>query len=84
MPPAPAHVLPDEVGRVHGGLQLIAGARALCDAPAAEGLRPVSGGTDTHLALVALRHLRHLRGLGVSAPRRRRGGDHAEPRRGSR
>jgi glycine hydroxymethyltransferase len=30
-------------------------ARTLVEGPAAEGLRPVSGGTDTHLALVDLR-----------------------------
>jgi glycine hydroxymethyltransferase len=35
--------------------QVIANARALADALAAEGMRPVSGGTDTHLALIDLR-----------------------------
>ncbi|GGO73706.1 serine hydroxymethyltransferase [Nonomuraea cavernae] len=40
--------------------RVVANARALCDALAAEGMRPVSGGTDTHLALI------DLRGLGVS------------------
>jgi glycine hydroxymethyltransferase len=37
--------------------QVIANARALADALAAEGLRPVAGGTDTHLALLDLRGL---------------------------
>ncbi|MFC4589222.1 serine hydroxymethyltransferase [Sphaerisporangium corydalis] len=37
--------------------QVIANARALTDALAAEGMRPVSGGTDTHLALIDLRDL---------------------------
>ncbi|MEU8247527.1 serine hydroxymethyltransferase [Nonomuraea sp. NPDC048916] len=40
--------------------RVIANARALCDALAAEGMRPVSGGTDTHLGLI------DLRALGVS------------------
>ncbi|MCW2882960.1 MAG: Glycine hydroxymethyltransferase [Sphaerisporangium sp.] len=40
--------------------QVIANARALTDALAAEDMRPVSGGTDTHLALI------DLRGLGVT------------------
>src|SRR5690606_3657595 len=35
--------------------QVIANARALADGLAAHGLRPVSGGTDTHLALIDLR-----------------------------
>ncbi|MFG3441826.1 serine hydroxymethyltransferase [Nonomuraea sp. NPDC047897] len=37
--------------------KVIANARALCDALAAEGMRPVAGGTDTHLALIDLRDL---------------------------
>ncbi|WP_214413549.1 serine hydroxymethyltransferase [Sphaerisporangium fuscum] len=37
--------------------QVIANARALTDGLAAEGMRPVSGGTDTHLALIDLRDL---------------------------
>jgi len=37
--------------------QVIANARALADGLAAEGMRPVSGGTDTHLALIDLRGL---------------------------
>jgi glycine hydroxymethyltransferase len=37
--------------------QVIANARALAEAMAAEGMRPVSGGTDTHLALIDLREL---------------------------
>lgn len=37
--------------------QVIANARALARAMAEEGMRPVSGGTDTHLALVDLRPL---------------------------
>jgi glycine hydroxymethyltransferase len=40
--------------------QVIANARALAAGLAAEGMRPVSGGTDTHLTLV------DLRGLGVT------------------
>jgi glycine hydroxymethyltransferase len=40
--------------------QVIANAQALADGLAAEGMRPVSGGTDTHLALL------DLRGLGVT------------------
>jgi glycine hydroxymethyltransferase len=35
--------------------QVIANARALADGLAAAGMRPVSGGTDTHLALIDLR-----------------------------
>jgi glycine hydroxymethyltransferase len=38
--------------------QVIANARALADGLAAEGMRPVSGGTDTHLALIDLRSMR--------------------------
>jgi glycine hydroxymethyltransferase len=37
--------------------QVVANAQALTDALAAEGIRPVSGGTDTHLALLDLREL---------------------------
>jgi glycine hydroxymethyltransferase len=37
--------------------QVIANAQALAEALAGEGLRPVSGGTDTHLALLDLREL---------------------------
>ena len=37
--------------------QVVANARALADGLAAEGLRPVGGGTDTHLALLDLREL---------------------------
>ena len=40
--------------------QVIANSQALSEALAAEGMRPVSGGTDTHLALL------DLRGLGVT------------------
>jgi glycine hydroxymethyltransferase len=36
---------------------VVANARALADGLAAEGMRPVSGGTDTHLALIDLRPL---------------------------
>jgi glycine hydroxymethyltransferase len=36
---------------------VIANARALADGLAAQGMRPVSGGTDTHLALIDLRPL---------------------------
>ncbi len=35
--------------------QVVANAQALADGLAAEGMRPVSGGTDTHLALLDLR-----------------------------
>ena len=35
--------------------QVVANAQALADSLAAEGMRPVSGGTDTHLALIDLR-----------------------------
>jgi glycine hydroxymethyltransferase len=35
--------------------QVIANAQALADGLAVEGMRPVSGGTDTHLALIDLR-----------------------------
>src|SRR5256884_4551552 len=37
--------------------QVVANARALADGLAGEGMRPVSGGTDTHLALIDLREL---------------------------
>jgi glycine hydroxymethyltransferase len=37
--------------------QVIANAQALAAGLAAEGMRPVSGGTDTHLALIDLREL---------------------------
>src|SRR3954465_2139531 len=37
--------------------QVIANAQALTDGLAAEGLRPVAGGTDTHLALLDLREV---------------------------
>jgi glycine hydroxymethyltransferase len=37
--------------------QVIANAQALAEGLAAEGMRPVSGGTDTHLALIDLREL---------------------------
>ncbi|WP_336208385.1 serine hydroxymethyltransferase [Nonomuraea sp. LPB2021202275-12-8] len=37
--------------------QVVANSQALCDALAAEGMRPVSGGTDTHLSLIDLREL---------------------------
>ena len=40
--------------------QVIANAQALAEALAAEGMRPVTGGTDTHLALL------DLQGIGVS------------------
>jgi len=40
--------------------QVVRNAQALADGLAAEGLRPVSGGTDTHLALL------DLRGIGVT------------------
>jgi len=37
--------------------QVITNAKALAEGLAAEGMRPVSGGTDTHLALIDLREL---------------------------
>ncbi len=37
--------------------QVVANAQALADGLAAEGMRPVSGGTDTHLALIDLQEL---------------------------
>src|SRR5436305_7041593 len=37
--------------------QVIANAQTLADGLAAEGMRPVSGGTDTHLALIDLREV---------------------------
>ena len=37
--------------------QVVANAQALADGLAAEGMRPVSGGTDTHLALIDLREV---------------------------
>ena len=37
--------------------RIVANSRSLCDALEAEGMRPVSGGTDTHLALIDLRDL---------------------------
>jgi glycine hydroxymethyltransferase len=40
--------------------QVVANAQALAEGLAAEGLRPVSGGTDTHLALI------DLQGIGVT------------------
>jgi glycine hydroxymethyltransferase len=40
--------------------QVIANAQTLADGLSAEGMRPVSGGTDTHLALI------DLRGIGVT------------------
>jgi len=46
--------------------QVIANARALADGLAAEGMRPVSGGTDTHLALIDLRDLADPAGVGVT------------------
>jgi glycine hydroxymethyltransferase len=40
--------------------QVVLNAQALADGLAAEGMRPVSGGTDTHLALI------DLQGIGVT------------------
>src|SRR3954464_7774548 len=37
--------------------QVVANAQALAESLAAEGMRPVSGGTDTHLALIDLREV---------------------------
>jgi glycine hydroxymethyltransferase len=37
--------------------QVVANSQAMTEALAAEGMRPVSGGTDTHLALLDLREL---------------------------
>jgi len=46
--------------------QVIANAQALTDGLAAEGLRPVAGGTDTHLALLDLRSTHDDRGNTVN------------------
>jgi len=46
--------------------QVIANAQALTEGLAAEGLRPVAGGTDTHLALLDLQSARDSSGNGVT------------------
>ncbi len=46
--------------------QVIANAQALAEGLAADGMRPVSGGTDTHLALIDLRGL-HVTGREAEA-----------------
>lgn len=46
--------------------QVVANARVLADALAQEGMRPVTGGTDTHLALLDLRGVHIAAGRGVS------------------
>ena len=46
--------------------QVVANARVLADALAHEGMRPVTGGTDTHLALLDLRGVHIAAGRGVS------------------
>lgn len=46
--------------------QVVANARALAAALAEEGMRPVAGGTDTHLALLDLRGLHIAAGRGVN------------------
>ena len=52
--------------------QVVANAQALAEALAAEGMRPVSGGTDTHLALLDLRDARgHRRATPRPAATRR-------------
>ncbi|OLF08086.1 serine hydroxymethyltransferase [Actinophytocola xinjiangensis] len=51
--------------------QVVANAAALADGLAAEGMRPVSGGTDTHLALLDLRDVAVTGGVtGTEAERR--------------
>ena len=52
--------------------QVIANAQALAEGLAAEGMRPVSGGTDTHLALLDLAGDRRHRRGGRDPLRRRR------------
>ena len=59
--------------------QVVANAKALAAALAAEGMRPVSGGTDTHLALIDLRGV-GVTGTDAEAALRRRT-DHAEQER---
>ncbi|HEX2075889.1 MAG TPA: serine hydroxymethyltransferase [Geodermatophilus sp.] len=46
--------------------QVIANAQALTEGLAAEGLRPVAGGTDTHLALLDLRDVTDASGAAVT------------------
>ena len=46
--------------------QVVANAQALTEGLAAEGLRPVAGGTDTHLALLDLREVRDVAGTQVT------------------
>ena len=46
--------------------QVVANARALAAALAEEGMRPVTGGTDTHLALLDLRGVRPAAGRAVT------------------
>jgi glycine hydroxymethyltransferase len=46
--------------------QVVANARALAEALAEQGMRPVTGGTDTHLALLDLRGFHIAAGRGVS------------------
>jgi glycine hydroxymethyltransferase len=46
--------------------QVIANAQALTEGLAAEGLRPVAGGTDTHLALLDLREVQDVTGIAVT------------------
>jgi glycine hydroxymethyltransferase len=46
--------------------QVVANARALAEALAEQGMRPVTGGTDTHLALLDLRGVHIAAGRGVS------------------
>ncbi len=46
--------------------QVIANAQALTEGLAAEGLRPVAGGTDTHLALLDLREVQDVTGTAVT------------------
>ena len=59
--------------------QVIANAQALAAGLEAEGMRPVSGGTDTHLALLDLRDAGRHRHRGGAALRR--GRDHPEQER---
>ena len=56
---AKAVALKEAAGPAYAGYarQVIANAQALAEGLAGEGLRPVSGGTDTHLALLDLREI---------------------------
>ena len=70
------HAVAAKAVELQGGLQpeyqayarqVIANAQALAEGLAAEGLRPVAGGTDTHLALL---DLQRRSGVTGATPRR--------------